>query len=440
IYERMGDFTSVIEQYLDLLEINRSYMNTVQDRLQMLLSNDINNEKNDRFRKVLLARAQQYPDKIWYAELLWWYSIQQKDFDLAFIQGKALDKRLQESGDRLVQLAGLAASNEEYKLAMECYQYLIAKGTDFPFYDLSRRELINTRYLMALSAPSPSKQLLTGLEKEMKEEIGKSQEDPESISLTRNLAHLEAFYLKKTDEAAALLENAIEIPGITPQQRAECKIELADILLFTDDVWEATLLYQQVYKEFKNDIIGQEAKFKNTMLSFYIGEFKWALAQADILKASTSRFIANDAIALSLLISEDLDPDSNTVALGYYARADLLDYRNEEDLALKTLDSIPQLFTEHPILQQVIFKKAMIMQKQGQFIKADSLFGQLVMVYPDGILADEALMYRASLTEKKLNNKEQAMALYQELMEKYPGSIFVPDARKRFRTLRGDRM
>ena len=28
--------------------------------------------------------------------------------------------------------------------------------------------------------------------------------------------------------------------------------------------------------------------------------------------------------------------------------------------------------------------------------------------------------------------------LYQELLDKYPGSIFVPDARKKFRLLRGD--
>ncbi|MCK9424372.1 MAG: tetratricopeptide repeat protein [Bacteroidales bacterium] len=438
IYERMGDFSNVMEEYLDLLEANKSYMNAVEDKLQMLLANDINNEKNERLRKILLSRAQQNPDKTQYPELLWWYSVQQKDFELALVQAKALDRRLKENGDRLVQLANLAVSNEDYKVALECYQYLISKGASFPFFDLSRRESINTRYLVALSTPAPSHKLLVDLEKEMKEEIQKANGDPQNISLIRNLAHLDAFYLGNSPESTELLEHAIEIPGITPMQRAECKLELADILLFTDDVWEATLLYQQVYKEFRNDVIGQEAKFKNTKLSFYIGEFKWALAQADILKAATSKFIANDAIALSLLISENLDPDSNTVALGLYSRADLLDYRNEETLALKTLDSIPLLFSDHPILQQVMYKKAEILRKQGNYVGSDSLYEQLARKYPEGILADEALMQSAALNEKKLDNKEKAMNLYQELMEKYPGSIFVPDARKRFRILRGD--
>jgi outer membrane protein assembly factor BamD (BamD/ComL family) len=59
--------------------------------------------------------------------------------------------------------------------------------------------------------------------------------------------------------------------------------------------------------------------------------------------------------------------------------------------------------------------------------------------YPDEILADEALMQAAGLNDKQLQNKEKAMSLYQELLDKYPGSIYVPDARKKFRLLRGDK-
>jgi tetratricopeptide (TPR) repeat protein len=276
------------------------------------------------------------------------------------------------------------------------------------------------------------------LERSFSEELGLSGDDPESISLIKNLAHIQAFYLGKTDEAIELLNRAIVMPGVAPAEKAKCKIELADILLFTDDVWEATLLYQQAYQDFKYDVIGHEAKFKNAKLSFYIGEFEWAKAQADILKAATSKFISNDAISLSLLISENYDPDSNTLALGMYSRADLLDFRNEDDLALQALDSVPMMFGDHPIMQHVLYKKAEIYRKTGLYSASDSLFLKLVSNYPDGILADEALMQAAVLNEKQLKNKETAMALYQKLLNDYPGSIFVPDARKRFRLLRGD--
>ncbi len=438
IYERMGDFRSAMEEYLGMLENNKTYLNTVEDRIQSILAMDVDNEKNDTFRKMLLSKVQKTPEKTWLTELLWWYSIQQKDFDLALIQGKALDRRLQENGERLIQLAGLAISNENYEVALQVYQYLVARGPEYVYFDYSRRELVNTRYRLVLSEPSPPKKQLETLRKEFRDELSKSGENKLNISVMKNLAHLEGFYLGNPDSAINILNRAIETGGTTPQERSECKLELADILLFTDDVWQATLLYQQVYKDYKNDLIGQEAKFKNTKLSFYVGEFKWAQAQADVLKAATSKLIANDALALSLLISENFDPDSNTVALTYYARADLLDYRNEEELALKTLDSIPALFTEHPILERVNYKKAEIYRKTGQYIMADSLFGRVVKDYPDGIMADEALMQQAALNEKQLGNKQKAMTLYQALFDQYPGSIFVPDARKKFRMLRGD--
>ncbi|MDD4603521.1 MAG: tetratricopeptide repeat protein [Bacteroidales bacterium] len=440
VYEQMGDFSNAMEEYLNLLSFNKDYLNTVQDRIQMILSYDINSEKNEVLRKILLSRVQKEPDKIYFSELLWWYSIQQKDFDLAFIQAKALDRRLKENGDRLIQLASLAASNEKFDVALQCYQYIVAKGTSNPYFEYSRRELINIRYHMLLSEPVPAKKQLEEVEKELDRTWGTENHDPQNISMVRNLAHLDAFYLEKPQIAVELLEQAIDIPGLSDTERANCKLELADILLFTDDVWEATLLYQQVYKQFPNDVLGQEAKFKNTKLTFYIGEFKWAKAQADVLKAATSKFISNDAIALSLLISENLDPDSNTVALGLYARAELLDYRNQMNRALQTLDSIPMLFGEHPILQQVLYKKGEIMRKQGKFAESDSLFQLVISGYPDGILADEALMQSATLNEKQLNDPVRAQQLYQTLLDKYPGSIFIPEARKEFRRLRGDKI
>ncbi len=438
VYERMGDFKNAMEEYLNLLEVNSSYLSTVQDRIQMTLAYDVNNEKNESLRKIILARAQKNPEKTYYAELLWWYSIQQKDFDLALLQAKSLDRRMSENGEKLVQLASLAVSNEKFDVAIECYQYLVSKGTTCPYYEYSRRELANTRYNKIISEVAPSKKQLEAIEKEFSEELKSSGENPENISIIRNLAHVRAFYLDKPEASIELLNRAIEMAGVSAEEQAKCKIELADILLFTDDVWQATLLYQQAYQDFKFDVLGQEAKFKNAKLSFYIGEFKWAKAQADILKAATSKLISNDAIALSLLIGENYDPDSNTVALGIYARADLLDYRNAEDKALQTLDSIPHLFGEHPILQHVLYKKAEIKCRQGKYAEADSLFQQLVTEYPDEILADEALMHRAVLNGKYLNNPGNAMSLYMELLDKYPGSIFVPDARRKFRELRGD--
>lgn len=256
----------------------------------------------------------------------------------------------------------------------------------------------------------------------------------------KNLAHIYAFYSYKSNEAIALLNEAILIPNADKKIIAACKLELADINLFGGDVWEATLLYSQVEKMFKNEPTGFEAKLKNARLSYYIGEFEWAKAQLDVLKAATSKLIANDAMELSLLISDNMDEDSTYTALNYYANADLYEYRNQYDMAFATLDSTRLLGLSHPIFDDVLLKKAEIVIKQGKYKDADSLLQKLVDFYPDGLLADDALFLQAELNENQLNNRIKAMICYENLIFKYPASLYTVEARKKFRKLRGDQL
>jgi tetratricopeptide (TPR) repeat protein len=252
------------------------------------------------------------------------------------------------------------------------------------------------------------------------------------------MAHLQAFYLDKIESALALLNKAVEMPGVQPSMRADCKIELGDVLLFSGNVWDATLLYSQVDYDFKNEPLGAAAKFKNAKLSYYIGEFGWAKAQLDVLKAATSKLIANDAMDLSLLISDNIDMDSSYTALSYYSKADMLVYRNKTDEALATLDSVQMVALWHPLHDEVLFKKGEIMLKRGNFTEADSMFAKVVRMYPTDILADNALMKRAELYQYQYKDVAKAMELYEKLMFDYPGSLFVVEARKRYRELRGD--
>ncbi|MBK6641532.1 MAG: tetratricopeptide repeat protein [Bacteroidetes bacterium] len=228
------------------------------------------------------------------------------------------------------------------------------------------------------------------------------------------------------------------MPGIAPQFSAKCKLELGDILILTGEMWDASLYYSQVDKDFKNDAIGREAKFKNARLSFYMGEFEWAGAQLNVLKAATSQLISNDAMSLGLLIMDNLGLDSITEPLLMYSRADLYEFCNQNDQSLATLDSILIQFPTHSLTDEIWFKQAGIQVKKGNFTEASKLYMDIVETYPDDILADDALYRLADLTENKLNDKEKAKTLYELLLTKFPGSLYAVDARKKFRMLRGD--
>ncbi len=437
-YEALGSTEQMIDEYLNLLASNPQQMTLVQNRLQAWLSDDVDNTKNDTYRKVLLKKSQQNPDEILYNELLLWHSIQQKDFPFAILQAKALDRRYGENGKRIFDLAALCVSNENYDAAIEGYTYIIQKKTQKDMVMRSRIELINTQFVQYKKSYSQDKNRLLLMKQEyfqLLDELGKTAF---TIPLILNLAHLQAFYLGETDAAIALLLQAINIPNVLVTSQAECKLELADIYLFSDEQWEATLLYSQVEKTFKNEPLGHEAKFRNAKLSFYIGEFGWALAQLDVLKAATSKLIANDALELSLLISDNIEEDSITAPLSMYAKSDLLEFRNRDSEALAVLDSISILYPMHAIADNVLFKKAEIYAKNGKFDLAATNYSLIIEKYPYDLLADDAMYNLAGLYENQLNNKGKAMELYEKILTQYTGSLYVVDARKHFRALRND--
>jgi tetratricopeptide (TPR) repeat protein len=438
LFQSTGNFESMIGEYLDLLLHDDAQIPYVQSQLQTFLGDDADNTRNDLFRNILLKKNQQNPDINLYSEMLLWYAIQQKDFAQAFVQAKALDRRMNEGGQRLFNLARLSASNKSYDVAIEAYSYVIKKTKDADLLLTSRVELLNTEFQKTTANQGYKIEAIKELGNKYRIAITELGRNVQTIPLVRDLAHIEAFYLNRSDSAIAMLDEAIAMKTIPLSVQAECKLELADILLFSGEPWEATLLYSQVEKTFKNEPLGHEAKFRNAKLSFYIGEFEWAKTQLDILKAATSKLIANDAMALSLLISDNTDPDSTTVALGIYSRAGLLLFRNQDAKALQTLDSITVLFPKHSLSDDVLFKKAEISAKDGDYLNAAVYWQKVVDDYPDDILADDALFRLAGLYDTFLNDKVKAMELYQEVMVKYPASVFVTDARKRFRILRND--
>jgi TolA-binding protein len=203
-------------------------------------------------------------------------------------------------------------------------------------------------------------------------------------------------------------------------------------------VWDAQLLYTQVDKDFLDEPIGEEARFKNAKLSYYKGEFEWAQAQLNILKGATSEMISNDAIALSVFITDNSGMDSVTTPLQMYSRADLLLFRHKYNDAVNTLDSLKKEFPEHELMDDVLFEKGMIYLQTKDYQKAIEFFTQVDENYSTDLLADDALFKMADIYENQLHDKDKAMTLYKNIMTKYPGSLYVIEARKRFRALRGD--
>jgi tetratricopeptide (TPR) repeat protein len=252
----------------------------------------------------------------------------------------------------------------------------------------------------------------------------------------RHYATLMAYHGGDAQAAVSMLDDVLELPRLKPSLRDEVKLELADLLLFAGEVWDASLLYMQVEKANKEDILGARAKFKNAKLSYYNHDFGWANSQLKVLRASTSKLIANDAMELSLLISDNMEDDSTYGMLELFADADLLLYRNILDSAWDGFDAVQRSSLSHPLFDEVLMRKAQIRMKQARYVEADSLLQRVVEFYPYDITADDALIMRAELNEQRLDNADVARQCYERILIDYPSSIYADQARKRYNALK----
>lgn len=438
VYAIKKDYQNMVTEYLDLLEISDGYKKQVQGLLQVQLDADIDNRVSTILRTELVKRSQKQPDKTIWNDMLMWYYMQESNFAMALIQAKAVDKRDQLEGWRIMDLAETARGNRQYSVAIDAYDYVIGLGPLKDNYNRARIEKVNTRYEDITSRPDYTTADLLLIEEEMiatLDELGKTST---TLSLMVKLAHLQAFYLRKTKESIALLEEAIALPGVQAGRLAMAKLELGDVLLLDGQVWEASLRYSQVEKAFKTDPIGQEAKLKNAKVAFYIGDFHWAQTQLAILKEAPQRLIANDAIYLSMLITDNLALDSNPAPLMLFAKADLMVFQNNFDMANKYLDSIESEYPTHGLADDIIYMRYKIAFKQQDYKAASFHLAAIIEKHPQDILGDDATFLMAQLYDYYLNDKEKAKQYYLDVITNFPGSLFKVDAQKRYRQLRGD--
>ncbi|MDC0314076.1 hypothetical protein OAL26_02995 [Flavobacteriales bacterium] len=435
IYGVQGKMQLMFTTLLDLVHNNEGYLVSVQSSIANSIDFSQDEKHVDLLKMELLKRSQKNPNKSVYNELLAWVFTQKGDFNSAFIQIKSIDKKENEKGRRVLELANTSVNNGKFDIAIKCYDYVISLGDNQPNYRTAKIRRLNTLKQKLISGASPTNDEITSLKDNYIESIQQIGRNAFAISSIRDLASLYAYYIHDIDAAQNLLEDALTFGGLRKKKIAEIKIELADILVIKGDVWDASLLYMQVDKGFKHDPIGHLAKFKNTKIFYYTGDFDWAQGELDVLKASTSKLIANDAMELSMLITDNYNMDTTQVTMQRFARADLLIFQNKTDQANLIFDSINKEFAYHTLNDEILIKRAEIEIKKGNYEKAVIYLLEIVTTYGDDLLADNALYTLAGIYEKNLHDTDNAAEFYKKILFEHTDSLFVIEARKKFREL-----
>lgn len=434
LYRLLGKQEAMIEEYLRFGKDENN-----RDAAQARMQDELKDEKAIALlEKTLYKKVQESPNEPYYNDMLIWHLLQQKEFGKAFIQARAMDKRYRLEGQRIVEIGFMAMQNRDFPAAGRVFEYLVKEYPRSANYPVYRRLLINAKEEVVKTTYPVNEadiRILIGEYQKLFGELGRNQKTLEAM---RNTAQLYAFYLDEKDTAVAVLEQAVKLGGTDQEFTDKCKLDLGDVYLLKGEPWEATLLYSQVEKTEKDSPLGYEAKLRNAKLNYFKGDFELAKEMLDILKIATTREIANDALDLSLLIQDNTGLDSNEAPLRAYASTELLLFQNRTREALVRLDSLYQAYGKDPLADEILYLRANTLLKENRPQEALDDLDKIVKNHGQDILGDDAVFLMAKTFQEKMNEKEKAMALYQEILTKYPGSIYGAEARKRFRMLRGD--
>ena len=430
LYGEQAEIEKMFQTYLDIILENEQYRYRAQAVFSQYVDENPENEANQMLRKLLLVQMRNNPDVL-YNKMLSWLFVQQKDFQKAFIQEKAAYRRNPENVGVFMPLVMDAVEEGDTQAATDILDFMIAEAqSDYVKYNASAQR-VKIMADQAIVDDYPA------IKAEYERLLNEYTRGNTTYSLQLNYADFLAFKSDEVDTAVDLLTQ-LEKENLNPIQKAQVKMKLADILVLKEQFNRALILYTQVQNDVPNNELAQESQFKVARTSYFQGDFPWSLTQLKVLRSAASKLIANDAMELSLTISDHSVEDTTFVALHAFAKADLLQYQNKRKESIERYKLLLENHKGDPIEDEALLNLARLYELEGDFQSAESSYLSIIQNYGDGILADDARYYLARLYEERLEMPEKAQPLYEAIIFNHADSIYLVDARRRFRRLRGD--
>lgn len=429
-YSSLQDYDKMITCLLDLLEYNASRELYVRNKFQKTIYNfGIKNENfNKSLKKLLISYSNKNSKNPIYSDLLVWYFIQNKNYEMAYRQSVSMDLKFGDYDFTLLDIASLFQQEKKHMQANKVYNYIISKNKKDKLFYQAHAQKINLAFISA------NQQLI----KEVRENYDNYELDFPLNKITVNFysayAKFQALHKNDYESSEKIFLKILNLDNIKDEvDVAEAKLNYSDILVYDGRIWEALIYYSQVEKKFKENPIGHQAKLKIAKVYYYNGDFEVAQAQLDVLKRSTSKLISNDAIDLSLLITDNLSLDTTDIVMRMYAKAEMLAYQRKYIEALSLYDSLINKYQFHSLVDEALFEKYKIYYELEDFDNCIFALNKILDYSLNDILADDATYFLAKIYDEKINDINLALLNYNIIIEKFQGSIYYDFSRKKIK-------
>lgn len=409
------------------------YMNTLI-MLQTYVDNHdlIRYLERKAYHKLSIA-----PNSDKWTQVALWVAMLTKDYEEAVRIAKSYDRRMNSQGNYMLYIADMARNENNYDIAIEGYMYIKDLNNSSTVQIGYDRE-ISTWYQKIQDLPKRDTSSINTLKELISKYYVRFGQNFNTAEIQLLHAEFLMKYCDKIKESMQILTSLSSHINLPKHLRAKSLLLLGDYKLIDGDIWDASLIYGKVDKDEKDSPLGEEARYRNSKIFYYNGDFELAADLLSILKTSTSELLSNDALHLSVFIQDHLEDDSLNRAMREIARSELLFIQNEDVKGLNILANIKSNFSKSSLQDDILKLEGEYYLKKLNFNKAAECYKELFVKYPESILADRAIYEYAKIQEGKLGNKDEAKEAYLKLLTKYKDSVFSSDARKRLRILRGE--
>ena len=438
------DYLSASAEYIRFLKLNPLQQVFVQSRMATFTG-----KPEGRQAAITAATAELHNNADQYLyELLQWLYVEGHDFDHALETAMKLDKLTSSRGEKLLQFAERALREKEYGIAVKAFERSL-EG------QLAAAERSRAMYGYALAlkeAATPSDSSLAPWDVNDKRipEAGASSKAvdafngviaayPSTDLAARSVYQIGLIRLGRGDLTGtrSAFESARQNHNAPAPFRYTVSLALGNVALRQGDSLRARIEFQQVAAA--PDALpdqSDEATFHLAEIDFFGGHIDGATSLLNAMTLNLKADFANDAIALQGFLAENA---GSKEALADYAHGEFLARQRRYTEAVAVFQDLVVRFPRALLADDATLRAGELQTAAGFYHESAATYQALLDTFKErSPLLDRAQYMMAVVYDRGIHDAGKALVAYELLLTQYPNSMFVDEARRRIRSLRGE--
>jgi tetratricopeptide (TPR) repeat protein len=444
----LANLYSVTMQYKDAAEEYCFILSRNADQLDIVENKILSYTSKPGALQNSIPVVEKYADgtKINFKFLLARLYVQNKSYDKAFNLYKDIDQLQKSQGGQLLNFAQLISGDKIFKTASGVYEYIINNFPGSPFVSVAKLGYAKT---LESLLEEENKFAVSSWEQFCKTVIQKSPDEEKIISVyldiikiyprtetaAEALLRLGDIMLGQNEltEAEKYFRNLIDNFPLS-QYAVDAYINLAKVMVLKGDLDGAASIYSGIIANNRYSVEKKNfTTYRLARIYFYKGNFEKTREYLNAILENLGNNSANDALSLSLLMNTSANDSSNLVI---FAQAEFLAEQGKFEEAARKYNSVA-MEPQKLMLQNLADLRIAEMEIADN--KIDTAAAKLNLIANDvnnNIFADKALYLQGKIFQYELGNKQKAIETYENLLAKFPNSLYLDDARAEIIKLR----